>query len=110
MNQNLDELLLKTVSRKDYWPHLQAVIESYGDDFSESEFSTQLQIFSSCFPKGQQKTIAQKEILSYLLVSKGSMFLQAVVFSSWPDPSFTINQCCKWKILLCHEAIEILLA
>ena len=79
MNQNLDELLLKTVCGKDYWTHLEVVIESYGDDFNESEFSTQLQIFSSCFPKDQQKTVALKEIISYLQVSKGSMFFSTVM-------------------------------
>ena len=54
MYQNLEELLLKAVSGKDYSSHLQTVIEFYGDDFSESELSTQLQIFSSSFPTGQQ--------------------------------------------------------
>ena len=38
MYQNLDEL--KAVSGKDYSSYLQAVIESYRDDLSESESST----------------------------------------------------------------------
>ena len=39
--QNLEDLLLKAASGKDYSSDLKAVTEFYGDDFSESELATQ---------------------------------------------------------------------
>ena len=71
--QNLEEVLLKAVNRKDYSTNLEAVIDSYGDDFNESELSTQLQVFSSSFPRNEQsKIITLREILHFLQsLSKG---------------------------------------
>ena len=55
----------------------------------------QLQIFSSSAPKGQQKAVTLKEIISYLRgLSQGSaFFFQVFVLDSRPHPCFTINQC-----------------
>ena len=47
--QNLEDLLVNAANKKDYSANVQAVINFYGDDFDESELSTQLQIFTSSF-------------------------------------------------------------
>ena len=57
--------MLKAANGKDY-THLQAVIDFYGNDFTESELSTQLQILSSSFPRNQQETATLHEVIRYL--------------------------------------------
>ena len=75
--------------------HLQAVInESYGDDLTESERSTPLQIVSSSSPKGQQKTVALKETISYLCsLSQGQHFQRS-----------TENSCTEGNHLLSEQS------
>ena len=62
-------MLLKAVNRKNY----SANMDFYGADFNESELSTQLQVFSSSFPRNEQsKIITIRDILRFLqCLSKG---------------------------------------
>ena len=51
---NLESLLLKAANQENYSVELQKVISFYGNDFNESELSTQLQIFGTNFAREAQ--------------------------------------------------------
>ncbi len=57
---------MKTVKKMDYSSNMNAVVKFYGDDFDENELSTQLEIFSSNYPRDGQEIVSVKDILKYL--------------------------------------------
>ncbi len=62
MYKNLELLFVKC----DYSVEFQEVITMYGDDFNESELSTQLQIFGSSFSSISNQSITLKEDITFL--------------------------------------------
>ncbi len=61
MYKNLEQLFVKAANKCDYSVEFQEVITMYGDDFNESELSTQLQIFGSSFSSVANQSITLKE-------------------------------------------------
>ena len=47
--KHLDSLLLKAAKQEDYSTEIEEVVSFYGDDFQETDFTTQLQIFGTKF-------------------------------------------------------------
>ena len=64
--QNLEELLIKAANKKDYTIELQEFLSFYGNDFNDSELSTKLEIFGSCFTPGENSEVTLKEAIDYL--------------------------------------------
>ena len=107
MYQKHEALLLKATNNKDYSTELQEVTSFYGDDFNDSEFSTQLQIFSTSFTKGIQshKTTLQEALEGLQSVSQGQQvnFLQASVLSCQSDSCHACNKCSEQTVLFHQE-------
>ncbi len=81
--RNLEALLLKAAKKENYFAELKEVMDFYGNDFNESELSTQLQIFGTNFTETQCKaTITLKEALTFLqCLSEGQRaFFRQVCF------------------------------
>ncbi len=66
MYKNLEQLFVKAANKCDYSVEFQEVITMYGDDFNESELSTQLQIFGSSFSSVSNQSITLKEGITFL--------------------------------------------
>ena len=66
--RNLESLLLKVANQADYSAELQEVVSFYGNDITEVDLTTQLQIFLTRFAKEFQsdKPYTSKTILSFL--------------------------------------------
>ena len=60
--KNLEELLVKAANKQDYSTELKDVVTLYGDNFDESELSTQLQIFSTNFETHSHPITLQESI------------------------------------------------
>ena len=63
--RNLESLLLKAANKEDYSAELREVMNFYGDDFNESELSTQLLIFGTNFAT-ETHTITLQHALAFL--------------------------------------------
>ena len=80
---NLESLLLKAANQENYSVELQKVISFYGNDFDESELSTQLQIFGTNFAReAQPSKITLQEAFTFLrTLSEGQRaFFRQVCF------------------------------
>ena len=77
--KNLEELLVKAANKQDYSTELKEVLTLYGDDFDESELTTQLQIYSTNFEMNSQPVTLQESI-NFLqnLTSGQRVFLKQV--------------------------------
>ena len=65
--RNLESLLLKAANQENYSTELQEVIAFYGNDFNESELSTQLQIFGTNFAReAQPGKVTLQEVFTFL--------------------------------------------
>ena len=65
--RNLESLLLKAANQENYSTELQEVVSFYGNDFNESELSTQLQLFGTHFAQeSQNDKITLQEVLKFL--------------------------------------------
>ena len=64
---NLESLLLKAANQDNYSTEFQEFVSFYGNDFNESELSTQLQLFGTHFAKeSQPDKITLQEALMFL--------------------------------------------
>ena len=66
MYKNLEQLFVKATNKRDYSLEFQEVITMYGENFNESELSTQLQIFGSSFSGVSNQSITLKESITFL--------------------------------------------
>ena len=83
---NLESLLLKVANQADYSTELQEVVSFYGDDITEVDLTTQLQILSTRFAKEFQsdKPYTLTTILSFLRdlsAGQGVFFKQVCQFA-----------------------------
>ena len=65
MYKNLEQLFVKAAKERDYSLEFQEFITMCGDDFNESELSTQLQIFRSSFSGASNQSITLKESITF---------------------------------------------
>ena len=77
--KNLEELLVRAANKQDYSTELKDVLALYGDDFNESDLTTQLQIFSTSF-ETDSHPITLQESIKFLqnLTSGQRIFLSQV--------------------------------
>ena len=90
---------LKAANKEDYSSELKVVITFNGDDFNESELSTQLEVFGASFMKeGPQCKITLQEALAFLQgLSTGQrvFFKQVYMLPCQPDTGHASHKCCK---------------